>query len=214
MAESSQGTPAIMVPATTNIFAAATSDYFSGTLPPSVHLPRGRNRVVTFPVISGNVISCCGTSYPHDADGGTNLQTYIVPEAGISGIRHTSKNMFLVGVFLTDEAPPDTMPATLSFSSDGAAGTISDNFTSLAPELGQTFFIGNGKVGTDGDLQQFQVPDGATRLFWGFADGLNLGDPRYNTPSPAVPGLYWDNSGAAAVTFAITGDDIDSTSHY
>src|SRR5262249_25485780 len=47
--------------------------------------------------------------------------------------------------------------------------------------------------------QTFRVPAGATTLYFGYADGINIGDPNHGTPSPAEPGSYGDNSGAATV---------------
>ena len=78
----------------------------------------------------------------------------------------------LVGVFLGDSSPTGaSTPAQLSF----ASGL---DFSTLAPEIGQIFFIGDGltsdtNVGLfDGESQAFTVPSGATRLFLGTADGL------------------------------------------
>jgi len=55
----------------------------------------------------------------------------------------------------------------------------------LSPEIGQTFFLGDGK--TSDDLSQsFEVPIGATRFYMGLADaGYFTGDP----------GAYADNDG-------------------
>jgi len=98
--------------------------------------------------------------------------------------------MFLVGVFLTDATPADPAPARLDFTSN-------DNFTSLTPLLGQTFFIGDGLTGTGvGARQQFTIPAAATRLFLGFADASFL---RGN------PGAYSDNAGSLTAAFQITG---------
>lgn len=97
---------------------------------------------------------------------------------------------FLTGVFLDDSEPDPTLtPARLDFSY-GA-----DSFVSLTPEIGQTFFIGDGVTGTGtGATQQFVVPDTATRLFLGFADaGYFVG----------LPGAYVDNSGALSAQFEI-----------
>ena len=66
--------------------------------------------------------------------------------------------------------------------------SLGSNFGSLSPEIGQSFFVGNGW--TDGGmLQDFVVPTGATRVFFGFADaGYFTGEP----------GTYADNDGAFA----------------
>ena len=77
----------------------------------------------------------------------------------------------LVGVFLTDALPTE-MPApdALNFiDADGVPGGI--NYTALAPELQQVFFIGDG-VNDDGVRQEITIPEGATRLFLGTSDGF------------------------------------------
>ena len=124
-------------------------------------------------------------------DGGTQCSgngTDITSYKGISGVIHARKTMFLVGVFLTDAEPADPAPARLDFSNNEA-------FATLAPVIGQTFFIGDGLTGTGaGTVQQFAVPDAATRLFLGFADGYGV---------HGSPGYYGDNSGSLGVT--VTG---------
>src|SRR5207253_6847661 len=86
----------------------------------------------------------------------------VLSSSGIAGIRADTA-AFLVGVFIDDSEPADPAPAVLDFR--GAA-----NFTSLAPGLRQTFFIGDGLTGTgSGLVQTFTIPDGATRLFLGLA---------------------------------------------
>lgn len=92
----------------------------------------------------------------------------------------------LVGLFLNDDNPQaGPAPTRLDFT-PGGLGT---NFGSLAPELGQVFFIGDGLTG-DGLRQKFIAPTGATRLFLGVADGFGFG---------GAPGAYDDNNGAFAV---------------
>jgi len=72
----------------------------------------------------------------------------------------------LIGVFLDDETPDSygTVPSVLDFST-----SQSREFTALSPEMRQPFFIGDGRT-TDGTVQQFTVPKGATRLFVGTMD--------------------------------------------
>ena len=83
-----------------------------------------------------------------------------VPNYGISQILNAPLSS-LLGVFLDDTQPNLTAaPAALDFSSIGL------NFSSLAPQLKQVFFIGDGLTGTGtGAVQNFIVPTGATRLF-------------------------------------------------
>jgi hypothetical protein len=109
---------------------------------------------------------------------------------GISGIVHMEKFFFLAGVFLDDSEPTDPAPARLNF-------TGVEDFSSISPQLGQTFFVGDGRTGTDsGNLQKFNVPAGATRLFLGFHD---------RGPGPDIPGWYVGNVGSHSVevSFAV-----------
>lgn len=99
--------------------------------------------------------------------------------------------MFLTGVFL-GPANPGTAPSTIDYT------TLSSNALSFNPLLGQVFFIGDG-LGTGSIVQQFFVPSGATRLFFGFADGI----PGFGSPStPVPPGAYTDNSGSLTVDYS------------
>jgi hypothetical protein len=100
--------------------------------------------------------------------------------------------MFLAGVFLTDDAPSAPAPASLDFSST-ALGT---SFSSLAPLLQQTFYIGDGLTGEGtGSVQTFRVPDGATRLFLGIVDGSYF---------VGAPDYYDNNAGSFSATFQVT----------
>ena len=89
----------------------------------------------------------------------------------------------LAGVFIGDNVPTGNAPAQLS-------GT---DYALLSPGLGQMFFIGDGLTGTgSGSVQDFFVPNGATRLFLGVADN----------------GGYYDNSGQ--ITAMITSNVISA----
>jgi hypothetical protein len=90
--------------------------------------------------------------------------------------------MFLVGVFLGDGMPPTPEPSRLDFTNGMPADP-------LAPELGQTFLIGDGKG------HKYTVPLEATRLYLGFADGYLYQGP---------PGWYDNNAGELKVTVDIT----------
>jgi hypothetical protein len=62
------------------------------------------------------------------------------------------------------------------------------------PELGQQFFIGDGRTASS-VIQQFLVPDGATTLYLGLADGFAFaGDP----------GFYDDNTGVYSAAYAVS----------
>lgn len=204
-------TPAASTLVTGSLSVLANVDIFSAgsaSGPQLIAVPPGSNQYVTFDV-QGSNLSCCGTASPHDADGGTNLSTSILPSppTGISGIKHHHKNIFLVGVFMSANGPdPASPPPTLYYSSSNVPDTISDTAESAAPLLNQTFFIGDGLTGTGtGSEQTFLVPSGATRLYLGFADGQNVGDFTHGlgNASPAKPGNYTDNTGSVAVTYTI-----------
>lgn len=89
--------------------------------------------------------------------------------------------MFLVGVFVSDDEPADPAPERLDFTGE-------ETFEELAPEIGQTFLIG------DGQGRRFLVPAGATRLFLGFADAFLY---------EGAPGWYGNNAGWLEATVAV-----------
>lgn len=197
------------VSAQANVFGAggSTGPYGGGAPPALVLLPPGSGRVLTFSV-TGSALSCCGTALPHDADGGPGLQTYILSSTSpISGVRHHSRNIFLLGVLLDDAPPAGPAPVALRYydptESVPVAGALSSQAPTSSTALRQSFYVGDGR-GAAGVVQRIAIPDGATRLFLGFADGLNLGDPTLGTPSPAEPGLYGDNTGLVSVTVTVT----------
>ena len=95
----------------------------------------------------------------------------------------------LVGVFLSDAIPAAGAPSGFDFSPSG----IGIDFTSLSPQLGQVFYIGDGK--TAGDIfQTFIAPVGATRLFLGIPDGFAFGGD---------PGAYDDNDGSYRIRIGV-----------
>jgi hypothetical protein len=176
------------VPARANIFGAghteppAPGGGGAGVLPPVWHLPEGSGRVVTVPAATGRVNPIVGTADENGAGGDGVGPTEVVSWHGISGIVHRRNGMFLVGVFLGDARPGARAPESLDF-------TKNERFTSLAPRVGQTFFIGDGRN------RAFHVPPRATRLYLGFADGY-----RYLGP----PGWYDNNTGKLRVEVRMT----------
>jgi hypothetical protein len=182
--------PPIEVSARANIFGAGhdvppdPGRGGGGLLPPVVYLPAGAGRVLTFPSITGEVNPYTGIVGVPDADfvgpagdGGRFGTTDVESFGGISGIVHHSNGMFLVGVLLDDAVPtvaPERLDVTNRKPSDASL-----------PEIGQTFVIGDGRE------LVVRVPDGATRLFLGFADGFDYQGP---------PGWYNNNEGQLLVT--------------
>ena len=179
----------VKVPGRANIFGAGRDTApepgggGAGTLPSMVQLPV-ESIVVTVPCVTGQVTPFVGQPLfngPNgDRQGAGGSSTDVTSFQGISGIINRGNGMFLVGVFLTDVEPPDPAPERLDF-------TDNEDFAELAPEIGQTFFIGDG-IG-----RSFRVPAGATRLFLGFADAF-----RYE----GAPGWYDNNAGSFEVTVA------------
>lgn len=175
------------VPARANIFGAghreppAPGGGGPGVLPPVWRLPDGAQRAVSFTRATGRVIPIAGVSDANgpagDGIGGTDVSSY----GGISGIVHRHNGMFLVGVFLTDDPPSKHAPPILDF-------TERNRFRSLAPRVGQTFLVGDGRGRT------YRVPPGATRLFLGFADAYHYQGP---------PGWYDNNAGQLTVTVEV-----------
>jgi hypothetical protein len=177
------------VSAQANIFGAG-SDFApgpggggGGVLPPSVELPEGTS-VVTFPTVTGRVTAMMG-SLGYNGPGGDGAgETDITSYGGISGIVDGRHGNFLAGVFLTDDPPSNFAPKRLDF-------TKHERFRTLAPQVGQTFFIGDGRDRT------FRVPPGSTRLFLGFADAYSFGEPL--AQANGRPGYYGNNGGHLCV---------------
>jgi hypothetical protein len=172
----------LTVQATANIFGAGRSAAPPGkggvgTRPPGVLLPKGEGRILTFSSVSGK-ITCCktGSNFYNRPEGRSDFPTDVTGAGGISGVK-SKRSMFLAGVSLGPEAPGEAPPTR--------------THTRL-PELGQVFYIGNGQ-GAGGPVE-FGVPDSATRLFLGIADGFNF---------VGAPSYYGDNAGSFAATFDV-----------
>ena len=179
--------PAKLVPSQANIYGAgkeeppAPAGGGGGVLPSEIDLPPGAGRIVTFEVQGCvNPIDFRPDTWT-DAGGTPPGPTNTASFEGISGIVHTTKWMFLTGVFLTDDPPADPAPERLDFSED-------DAFDLLDPLIAQTFYIG------EGEGRRVRVPDEATRLFLGFADGYLAVGP---------PGWYANNRGELEVTVTV-----------
>ncbi len=181
----------VLVDGQTNVFGAGHSVVPAplggpGLRPISFAVTEGS--VLTFPLVTGEVAaaSFAKSTGPDggvagDEFGGTNLDSV----EGISGIVHSDRNLFLMGVFTGDAEPTNPAPERLVF-------TNADDFVSLSADLHQSFFIGDGLTGRGrGEFQRFVVPAGATKLWLGFADGFDFrGDV----------GSFSDNSGQLRVS--------------
>jgi hypothetical protein len=187
----------IDVPATSNIFGAGLSTLPAspdgGTLPPSVTFGAGSVLYFTFNPVTGSVSFWNGGgSFGPEGEDGIGNSTGIAGYGGnsVSGISFDTRQMFLTGVFL-GPAALGVAPASIDYT------TLASNAPSFSPLLEQVFFIGDGQ-GTGPVTQRFFVPTGATRLFFGFADGIT----GFGTPTtPVSPGQYNDNQGSISVTY-------------
>lgn len=169
-----------------------------GIAPIAITLNAGFNRILTFSVVDGTMTFCggatCGTPNP-DGPAATLPTTNLTPSGRISGISAPTSG-FLAGVFIGGSLPASA-PASLDFNT--GAGI---DFLSLSPLLGQQFFIGNGR--TSGNvIQQFLIPDAATVLYLGIADGFGF---------QGNPGAYDDNVGTYRATYSITTSTVPEPS--
>lgn len=152
------------------------------TFPKSFSVSHGQT--FTFSA-SGGVDYYLSPSANFESPDGTGISD-IQSLGGISGYKGPHS---LVGLFLNDNNPANSSPpTTLNFFPD---------FSTLAPNLGQVFLIGDG-VTSRGLTQQFITPTGATRLFLGIAD--------YDAGN--APGNYEDNDGSFTVQIDSTDDSL------
>lgn len=207
-------TGTVAVGAVCNIFAAgrtSTAGFSwacsgSGGLPAVVVPLATGTKTVTFPSVTGTV-SCCGgaagTNHPPDGGQGPFQFTRINSFASIGGVRHASRIMFLMGVFVDDNVPTGTAP-------DPWDVTEAESIVTFAPRLRASFYIGDGHAsGAGGTLQEFAVPCGATRLCLGFADALDFGNP--STPGQTGnPGCYLDNVGSLSCSYSFSTQGISN----
>lgn len=130
---------------------------------------------------SGGVAFCpsCGVGGPE----GIDLNSSGPPLNGISGLMNF-RGRSLTACFTSDADPMDPPPPTLDFAQIGI------NFLSIAPQLHQLFYIGDGTADPNGVSQVIRVPAGATKLYLGLIDG---------TISGGFPDWYEDNSGSFTI---------------
>ncbi len=158
-----------------------------GVLPVLVPLAGHALGYVELTNVTGLVTA--GVTFPlNNADGGTSASgtTDVLSFGGISGLIHSNRTLFLTGVFLGPASASNPAPPRLDVTS-------SNTVTEFSPLLAQTFFMGDGRDAAL-NLQRFNIPIGATRLYLGFVDALDFGNPT------DPPGHYNDNSGSLRVT--------------
>lgn len=154
---------------------------------------RASGRVLSFPAVVGEVDYAWGPGGATGPDGRAVPGGSDFPAQGkTAGIRHLERVMFLVGVFRGPE--PREAPARLVFSGvsgEAVTGDLRQFGRRPAPGVNQPFFIGDGREGSGGsELMRVPVPEDATSLELGFADGRFF---------RGEPGTYNDNSGQLVV---------------
>ena len=182
----------VSVPGDANIYGAGfgtppSPNGFGGGSLPVLYSLSGGATTITISNVSGSV--SFNNSFFNGADGGTGFGALTQESAynSLSGITYTGRTDFLVGVFLDASTPTGTEPATLSYDNTSAGAS------SFSPLLRQVFFVGDG-LDSNAATQSFNVPSGATRLYFGFADSWN------GSSITGPPGNYSDNAGSLSVT--------------
>lgn len=168
-----------------NTYSNAPAGNQFGLAPTSIALNSGTNRQLRVTATGSSAYCGAGVCIAATPDGPSIGGTGLNASGKISGINASSSG-FLAAVFLG---------ASLPASAPAAATFNNLDFTSFAPLLGQVFFVGDGF--TSGAVQQiFDVPNGASFLYFGIADGGSFfGDPGY----------YDDNVGTFNTQYAVTG---------
>lgn len=158
-----------------------------GILPVLIQVGGYSGGFVELPSVTGLVSA--GSGFPlHGGDGGTSASgtTDVLSWGGISGLIHANRTLFLTGVFLGPGSASDPAPPRLDVTNANSA-------QQFAPLIAQTFFLGDGRDALN-EMQRFSIPDGATRLYLGFVDSFDFGNPTN------APGHYGDNWGSLSVT--------------
>jgi hypothetical protein len=102
---------------------------------------------------------------PTDANGNIRNITTHQKNAMFGKSQITAPFNSLLGVFLGEGDPSgQAAPEALDFSQ-----ASSRDYTTLAPLIGQVFFIGTGKT-SRGGTHRVTVPQGATRLYFAIMD--------------------------------------------
>ncbi len=178
------------------------NDGSGGSAPAVYTFPAAPGQALTFSSVTGS--GTCNYGVPqYGPDGTTSTSSpscytqasNYSPTGPFSGLDLVDFQGPLVGMFLGDSLPASAPPTLTFYVSNISSGGVRINFGALSPQLGQVFFIGDGKTGTGtGAIQVFNVPPTATHLYLGYADSCDY----------ATPGCYGDNEGSMTATFAIS----------
>jgi len=133
---------------------------------------------LTFEGLSGTATYVANSS-ANSADGQSNFIVALgqtrpssVPNNSMNGMSNLRSPIgAVIAVFLSDDKPNLTgAPANLDFNN-----ATQRDYTTLSPQLKQTFFVGDGKR-ANGEIQNIIVPPGATRVFMGMMDAWQWND--------------------------------------
>lgn len=185
-----------------DIYEAGANSSGAGNAPVELALVFDPGDVVRFPSINGSTdchaagSNCVATGPEGNLGADVSVGTVNL----LSGIQYRGNfSLPLMGVFLGTSLPA-VAPVALDFRN-------AEDFERLDPLLGQIFWIGDGVTGAGvGDVQEFGIPSGATRLALGFIDpvhGDNNGGLSVNieiAPEPASAALVF---GAIAALVAL-----------
>jgi hypothetical protein len=165
-----------------------------GFPPAALTIPAGTQCIQVLKVIGHD--SCASPEGCITIDDNENEGTHYNDPDGAGAYPPTSSNTgtrsisgitapyagYLVGLFTPQGGPSGSAPPALDFTTGKKTA-----FPHLAPQLDQTFFIGDGKTGDGtGRTQKFAVPANAATLYLGISDA-----PGFN----GAPGAYLDNRG-------------------
>jgi hypothetical protein len=161
------------------IFTCRDGGVIQETFPPGYQITPGAAFTFSATGLTNFYGGAPEEGFPPDGDP-SGLEAEIFSFGGISGYRGPAGA--LLGLFLDDNIPNGEPPDPLDFTASG----LGVDFRQLEPQVGQVFFIGDGRA-SNGQTQTFIAPSNATRLFIGLVDGYSFyGDPT----------CYADNTGS------------------
>lgn len=169
------------VPATSNPWLAGMPDGTKANVGNPHNNPDTAGSTMQSPILFKDLSLRAGSTLTFDGvNGGANNMASTTLFTGDGNLNWIVSNMVgnehaksdinapinsVVAVFMNDNVPSGGAPTKLDFSS-----STSRDFATLSPQLNQVFFIGDGRR-DNGDIQQFVIPSGATRLVIGTMDG-------------------------------------------
>jgi hypothetical protein len=171
--------PALGQDSDVTIFSCRDGGVIQETFPPGYQITPGAAFTFSATGLTNFYGGTPEEGFPPDGDP-SGLEAEIFSFGGISGYRGPAGA--LLGLFLDDNIPNGEPPDPLDFTASG----LGVDFRQLEPQVGQVFFIGDGRA-SNGQTQTFIAPSNATRLFIGLVDGYSFyGDPT----------CYADNTGS------------------